>query len=150
MGQIDPERTVASVDVAAGGKTPSIWARWRYRAVAPRVSPTLQMHYVPPWFSALAARLRRNEAETEQFLYERTRSPSTIGDCDMTAGRRTLAALVALLATALLSLAGSAQQAAQNPRIALVIGNATYRDAALATTANDAGSRRTDFASGGV
>ena len=57
----------------------------------------------------------------------------------MTAGRGTLAALVALLATALLSLAGSAQQAAQNPRIALVIGNATYRDAALATTANDAG-----------
>ena len=36
-------------------------------------------------------------------------------------------------------LAGSAQQAAQNPRIALVIGNATYRDAALATSANDAG-----------
>jgi uncharacterized caspase-like protein len=58
----------------------------------------------------------------------------------MTAGRRTLAlALAALLATALLSLAGSAQQAAQNPRIALVIGNATYRDVALATTANDAG-----------
>jgi uncharacterized caspase-like protein len=57
----------------------------------------------------------------------------------MTAGRRTLAALVALLATALLSLVGGAQQAAQNPRIALVIGNATYRDAALATTANDAG-----------
>src|SRR5580692_1479524 len=57
----------------------------------------------------------------------------------MTAGRRTLAALVALLATALLSSAGSAQQAAQNPRIALVIGNATYRDVALATTANDAG-----------
>src|ERR1700735_3390268 len=57
----------------------------------------------------------------------------------MTAGRRTLAALVALLAAALLSLAGSAQQSAPNPRIALVIGNATYRDAALATTANDAG-----------
>ena len=57
----------------------------------------------------------------------------------MTAGRRTFAALVALLATALLSLAGSAQQAVQNPRIALVIGNATYRDVALATTANDAG-----------
>jgi uncharacterized caspase-like protein len=57
----------------------------------------------------------------------------------MTAGRRTPGALVALLATALLSLAGSAQQAVQNPRIALVIGNATYRDAALATTANDAG-----------
>ena len=32
-----------------------------------------------------------------------------------------------------------AQQPAPNPRIALVIGNATYRDAALATTANDAG-----------
>ena len=57
----------------------------------------------------------------------------------MTARRRTPAALVALLATALMSLAASAQQAAQNPRIALVIGNATYRDAALATTANDAG-----------
>ena len=40
---------------------------------------------------------------------------------------------------ALSSLAVSAQQPAQNPRIALVIGNATYRDAALATTANDAG-----------
>ncbi len=32
-----------------------------------------------------------------------------------------------------------AQQAAPNPRIALVVGNATYPDAALATTANDAG-----------
>jgi uncharacterized caspase-like protein len=57
----------------------------------------------------------------------------------MTAGRRTLAVFGALLVTALLSLAGTAQQATQNPRIALVIGNATYRDAALATTANDAG-----------
>ena len=35
--------------------------------------------------------------------------------------------------------ATEAQQAAPNPRIALVVGNATYRDAALATTANDAG-----------
>jgi uncharacterized caspase-like protein len=35
--------------------------------------------------------------------------------------------------------AAEAQQTAPNPRIALVIGNATYRDAALATTANDAG-----------
>ena len=35
--------------------------------------------------------------------------------------------------------AAEAQQSAPNPRIALVIGNATYRDAALATTANDAG-----------
>jgi hypothetical protein len=32
--------------------------------------------------------------------------------------------------------AAQAQQATFNPRIALVIGNATYRDAALATTAN--------------
>ena len=57
----------------------------------------------------------------------------------MIANTRMLAAFVLLLATALLSLAAGAQQAAQNPRIALVIGNATYRDAALATTANDAG-----------
>ena len=58
----------------------------------------------------------------------------------MTAGRRTLAALVALLATALLSLTGSAQQSDyRDPRIALVIGNATYQDLALATTASDAG-----------
>jgi uncharacterized caspase-like protein len=35
--------------------------------------------------------------------------------------------------------AAEAQQTGPNPRIALVIGNATYRDAALATTANDAG-----------
>jgi hypothetical protein len=34
---------------------------------------------IPRWFGALAAHLRRNEAETEQFLHERTRSPSTIG-----------------------------------------------------------------------
>ena len=57
----------------------------------------------------------------------------------MIANTRMLAAFVLLLATALMSLAANAQQAAQNPRIALVIGNATYRDAALATTANDAG-----------
>ena len=52
---------------------------------------------------------------------------------------RMLAAFVMFSITALTSLAASAQQTAQNPRIALVIGNATYRDAALATTANDAG-----------
>ena len=57
----------------------------------------------------------------------------------MIASRRMLTGFVLLLGTALMSLATSAQQAAQNPRIALVIGNATYRDAALATTANDAG-----------
>ncbi len=44
-----------------------------------------------------------------------------------------------ILASGLLAPAAQAQQAAPNPRIALVIGNATYRDAALATTANDAG-----------
>ena len=52
---------------------------------------------------------------------------------------RMLGTFVMFSAAALTSLAASAQQAAQNPRIALVIGNATYRDAALATTANDAG-----------
>jgi len=48
-------------------------------------------------------------------------------------------AAIVVLASGLLALAAEAQQAAPNPRIALVIGNATYRDAALATTANDAG-----------
>ncbi len=43
-----------------------------------------------------------------------------------------------VLASGLFAPAAEAQQAA-NPRIALVIGNATYRDAALATPANDAG-----------
>ncbi len=57
----------------------------------------------------------------------------------MIANMRMLAAFVLSLATGLMSLAASAQQEAQNPRIALVIGNATYRDQALATTANDAG-----------
>ena len=53
------------------------------------------------------------------------------------------AVFVALLGLAsvvlLVGPAAEAQQSAPNPRIALVIGNATYRDAALATTANDAG-----------
>src|SRR3984957_11585401 len=48
-------------------------------------------------------------------------------------------AAIVVLASGLLAPAAQAQQAAPNPRIALVIGNATYRDAALATTANDAG-----------
>jgi uncharacterized caspase-like protein len=48
-------------------------------------------------------------------------------------------ATILILASGLLAPAAQAQQAAPNPRIALVIGNATYRDAALATTANDAG-----------
>ena len=48
-------------------------------------------------------------------------------------------AAIVVLASGLLALAAEAQQPAPNPRIALVIGNATYRDAALATTANDAG-----------
>src|SRR5271157_3687520 len=57
----------------------------------------------------------------------------------MIANMRMLAAIVLLSITAQTPLAASAQQTAQNPRIALVIGNATYRDQALATTANDAG-----------
>ena len=48
-------------------------------------------------------------------------------------------AAIVVLAFGLPALAAEAQQPAPNPRIALVIGNATYRDAALATTANDAG-----------
>jgi uncharacterized caspase-like protein len=53
---------------------------------------------------------------------------------------RILSGLYLLCATtALTPCAASAQQAAQNPRIALVIGNSAYRDQALATTANDAG-----------
>ena len=50
------------------------------------------------------------------------------------------AALLILASIAFLGRSAvEAQQAAPNPRIALVIGNATYRDAALATAANDAG-----------
>ena len=53
---------------------------------------------------------------------------------------RICAAIVILVSFAMLAPpAARAQQAAQNPRIALVIGNATYADEALATTANDAG-----------
>ena len=48
-------------------------------------------------------------------------------------------AAILVLACGLLALAAEAQEPATNPRIALVIGNATYRDAALATPANDAG-----------
>jgi uncharacterized caspase-like protein len=53
--------------------------------------------------------------------------------------------LQAVFAAILITVSGflaptaEAQQSATNPRIALVIGNATYREAALATTANDAG-----------
>jgi uncharacterized caspase-like protein len=44
-----------------------------------------------------------------------------------------------VVVTGFLPLVAKAQQPASNPRIALVVGNATYRDAALATPANDAG-----------
>src|SRR6516225_6010675 len=58
----------------------------------------------------------------------------------MTRVKAVLSAIFILLAGALPSApAAEAQQTAPNPRIALVIGNATYRDQALATTANDAG-----------
>ncbi len=53
--------------------------------------------------------------------------------------RTGFAAILIALTAFFALLAAEAQQAAQNPRIALVIGNATYRDAALATPANDAG-----------
>ena len=48
-------------------------------------------------------------------------------------------ATLLIIATGLLAGAAEAQQPAANPRIAFVVGNATYRDAALATPANDAG-----------
>ena len=51
----------------------------------------------------------------------------------------TVFAAFLIIVTGLLPLAAEAQQPASNPRIALVVGNATYRDAALATPANDAG-----------
>ncbi len=57
----------------------------------------------------------------------------------MIAIMRMLAAIALLLIAAQAPFAANAQQTGQNPRIALVIGNATYRDQALATTANDAG-----------
>jgi hypothetical protein len=58
----------------------------------------------------------------------------------MTQQLKAVFAAIVLLGVALLAAPGArAQQSAPNPRIALVIGNATYRDAALATTANDAG-----------
>jgi hypothetical protein len=69
---------IAAVDVAAGGKTPvHVGAMASPRRRTARFAHASNALH-PPWFSALAARLRRNEAETEQFLYERTRSPSTI------------------------------------------------------------------------
>jgi uncharacterized caspase-like protein len=48
-------------------------------------------------------------------------------------------AAVLILTSGLFALSAESQQPAPNPRIALVVGNATYRDAALATPANDAG-----------
>jgi len=58
----------------------------------------------------------------------------------MIASGKVFVALFALFSTtALTPWSARAQDAAPNPRIALVIGNATYRDKALATTANDAG-----------
>ncbi len=53
--------------------------------------------------------------------------------------RALCAAIVVVLSALLARTVADAQQTAVNPRIALVIGNATYRDAALATPANDAG-----------
>ena len=60
------------------------------------------------------------------------------GAGSMTGWRSVLAAVVALVCAAT-AWPSAAQSPASNPRIALVVGNATYRDQALATTANDAG-----------
>jgi uncharacterized caspase-like protein len=59
----------------------------------------------------------------------------------MIANKRMFAAFALVAIVALASLEAIAQQEAQNPnpRIALVIGNATYKDQAVSTTANDAG-----------
>jgi uncharacterized caspase-like protein len=48
-------------------------------------------------------------------------------------------AAILILTSGHFALSAEAQQPAPNPRIALVVGNATYRDTALATPANDAG-----------
>ncbi len=53
--------------------------------------------------------------------------------------KRIFAAVFAAFVVVIGLTSAGAQQTAPNPRIALVIGNATYRDAALATPANDAG-----------
>jgi uncharacterized caspase-like protein len=59
---------------------------------------------------------------------------------DMKKNQKILAALCVFCSTnALAPLTAGAQQAAQNPRIALVVGNSVYKDQALATAANDAG-----------
>ncbi len=80
------------------------------------------------------------EAETESVRRNGAK-PVTNEEAEkaMTARMKVLAVVMAVATAALASFAAMAQQTAQNPRIALVIGNATYRDAALATTANDAG-----------
>src|SRR5208337_3696751 len=51
--------------------------------------------------------------------------------------RTVFAAVVALVCAA--ACPAAAQNAPSNPRVALVVGEETYRDQALATTANDAG-----------
>ena len=59
-------------------------------------------------------------------------------------------ATILILAAGLFALAAEAQQPAPNPRIALVIGNATYRDAALGDPRQRCRSRRPNFAGGGI
>ena len=88
----------------------------------------------------VAASMHAYEAETESVRRNGAK-PVTNEEAEkaMTARMKVLAVVMAVATAALASFAAMAQQTAQNPRIALVIGNATYRDAALATTANDAG-----------
>ena len=57
----------------------------------------------------------------------------------MSSSKRTLHFVLALMSALVLSPLSALAQSANNPRIALVIGNAAYADQALATTANDAG-----------
>ena len=57
----------------------------------------------------------------------------------MSSSKRPLHFVLALMSALVLSPLSALAQSANNPRIALVIGNAAYADQALATTANDAG-----------
>ncbi len=69
---------------------------------------------------------------------EQFKESQTLSGLDMIGSRAIFAAVAALLCAAA-AFPAVAQNLASNPRIALVVGEETYRDQALATTANDAG-----------
>jgi len=77
-------------------------------------------------------------SDTLRFYACENREGVSIGGGVMIALRAVVMAVVAVLGAAMISPA-AAQDAAANPRVALVVGEATYGDQALATTANDAG-----------